>query len=101
MRNAALKGYATATDLADYLVRKGTAFRDAHEVVGKAVAFGIKQAKDLSELTLEQLQAFSGDIQDDVFDVLSLEGSLNARNHIGGTAPEQVRKAIAAAKQSI
>jgi len=101
MRNAALKGYATATDLADYLVRKGTAFRDAHEVVGKAVAFGIEQAKDLSELTLEQLQAFSGDIQDDVFDVLSLEGSLNARNHIGGTAPEQVRKAIAAAKQSI
>ena len=101
MRNAALKGYATATDLADYLVRTGLPFRDAHEVVGKAVAYGIEQGRDLSELSLEELQEFSKDIRDDVFAVLSLEGSLNARNHIGGTAPEQVRKAIAAAKKQI
>jgi len=98
MRSAALKGYSTATDLADYLVRKGTAFRDAHEVVGKAVAYGIEQGKDLSELSLEELRNFSPDIENDVFDILTLEGSLNARNHIGGTAPEQVKKAITKAK---
>jgi argininosuccinate lyase len=99
MRYAALKGFATATDLADYLVRKGMAFRDAHEIVGKAVAFGIREGRDLSEMTLKELQGFAKEIQDDVFAVLSLEGSMNARNHIGGTAPEQVRKAIAAAKK--
>jgi len=98
MRSAALKGYSTATDLADYLVRRGTAFRDAHEVVGKAVAYGIEQGKDLSELSLEELKNFSPDIENDVFDILTLEGSLNARNHIGGTAPEQVKKAITKAK---
>ncbi len=98
MRSAALKGYSTATDLADYLVRRGTAFRDAHEVVGKAVAYGIEQGKDLSELSLEELRNFSPDIENDVFDILTLEGSLNARNHIGGTAPEQVKKAITKAK---
>jgi len=98
MRSAALKGYSTATDLADYLVRRGAAFRDAHEVVGKAVAYGIEQGKDLSELSLEELRNFSPDIENDVFDILTLEGSLNARNHIGGTAPEQVKKAITKAK---
>lgn len=94
MRQATLKGYATATDLADYLVKKGLAFRDAHEVVGKAVALGVQKGLDLSELSLAELQGFSELIGDDVFDCLTLEGSLNARNHIGGTAPEQVEQAI-------
>jgi len=94
MRNAALRGYATATDLADYLVRKGVAFRDAHEVVGLSVAYGIKHKKDLSELSLEELQSFSDQISDDVFEVLTLEGSVAARDHLGGTAPNQVRAAI-------
>lgn len=93
MRAAALKGFSTATDLADYLVVKGMPFRDAHEVVGKAVAYGIKTDKDLSEMTLDELQVFSDTIQSDVFDVLTLEGSVNARDHIGGTAPAQVRSA--------
>ena len=94
MRNAAMRGYATATDLADYLVRKDVPFRDAHEVVGLSVAYGIKHNKDLAELSLEELQKFSDQISDDVFDVLTLEGSVAARNHLGGTAPEQVLKAI-------
>lgn len=94
MRNAALRGYATATDLADYLVRKGVAFRDAHEVVGLSVAYGIQHKKDLSELSLEELQCFSTQISDDVFEVLTLEGSVAARDHLGGTAPNQVRAAI-------
>ena len=98
MRKATLQGFSTATDLADYLVRKGMAFRDAHEVVGKAVAFGVQESKDLAEMTLAELQGFAKDIEEDVFDVLSLEGSLNARNHVGGTAPEQVRAAIKNAK---
>jgi len=93
--NAALKGYATATDLADYLVRKGIAFRDAHEIVGKSVAYGIEQKKDLSELSLAELQQFSAEISEDVFAVLTLEGSVQARDHIGGTAPAQVRAAVA------
>ena len=80
--------------IADYLVRKGMPFRDAHEVVGLSVAYGIKHNKDLSELTLQELQTFSDQISDDVFDVLTLEGSVAARNHLGGTAPEQVRAAI-------
>ncbi|MEY4641445.1 MAG: hypothetical protein RLZZ227_1439 [Pseudomonadota bacterium] len=101
MRQAALKGYATATDLADYLVNKGVPFRDAHEVVGKSVAFGIQQGRDLSALTLEELRQFSPAINDDVFGVLSLEGSVNARNHTGGTAPAQVRAAIARARQAL
>ena len=95
MLKAAMQGYATATDLADYLVRKGIAFRDAHEIVGKSVAYGIEQKKDLSELTLAQLQQFSSEIGEDVFEVLTLEGSVQARNHIGGTAPDQVRAAVA------
>jgi len=101
MRNAALKGYATATDLADYLVNKGIAFRDAHEVVGKSVAFGIAQGRDLSALTLDELQQFSKVIGQDVFAVLTLEGSVNARRHTGGTAPAQVRAAIARARKML
>jgi HPt (histidine-containing phosphotransfer) domain-containing protein len=95
MREAALRGFSTATDLADYLVKNGVAFRDAHEIVGKAVALGVQESKDLSELTLEQLQQFSDLIQADVFEkALTLEASVNARNHIGGTAPAQVEAAI-------
>jgi argininosuccinate lyase len=100
MYKAAKQGFSTATDLADYLVRKDLPFRDAHEVVGKAVAMGVRSGKDLSELTLEELQQFSDKIEADVYDVLTLEGSVEARNHIGGTAPEQVRKAIALARKS-
>jgi len=94
MYKAAKQGFSTATDLADYLVVNGLPFRDAHEVVGKAVAYGVENKKDLSEMTLEELQVFSDMIQSDVFDVLTLEGSVAARNHIGGTAPEQVLKAV-------
>ncbi|MFM1897527.1 MAG: argininosuccinate lyase [Pseudomonadota bacterium] len=94
MRKAALRGYATATDLADYLVTRGIPFRDAHEIVGKSVAFAIARGKDLSELSLPDLQQFSALIGEDVFARLSLEGSVNARDHVGGTAPAQVRKAV-------
>ncbi|MCK4833167.1 MAG: argininosuccinate lyase [Gammaproteobacteria bacterium] len=100
MYAAARQGFSTATDLADYLVRKDLPFRDAHEVVGKAVAMGVSTGKDLSELTLEQLQQFSDKIDTDVFDVLTLEGSVESRNHVGGTAPQQVKKAIAVARKS-
>lgn len=98
---AARRGFSTATDLADYLVRKGMAFRDAHEVVGKSVAYGIQQQKDLSELSLEELQTFSDIIEADIFDVLTLEGSVAARNHLGGTAPEQVRAAVKRAQENL
>jgi len=101
MREAAMKGYATATDLADYLVRKGMPFRDAHEVVGKAVALGVKKDCDLAELSLRELQGFAPQIEDDVFQVLTLEGSVAARDHIGGTAPAQVRAAIQRARERI
>ena len=94
MYKAAKQGFSTATDLADYLVRKGLPFRDAHEVVGKAVALGVAENKDLSEMSLQELQQFSDSIGDDVFEVLTLEGSVAARDHIGGTAPAQVRQAI-------
>ena len=95
MREAALRGFSTATDLADYLVKNGVAFRDAHEIVGNAVALGVAENKDLSELTLAQLQQFSSLISADVFEkALTLEASVNARNHIGGTAPAQVMAAI-------
>ncbi|WP_339803578.1 argininosuccinate lyase [uncultured Marinobacter sp.] len=98
MRDAARKGFSTATDLADYLVKKGVAFRDAHEIVGKAVGFGVAESRDLSEMTLDELRQFSDVIAEDVFDVLTLEGSVQARNHLGGTAPEQVRAAVARAR---
>ena len=101
MYNAAKQGFSTATDLADYLVRKGLPFRDAHEVVGKAVAYGVANSKDLSEMDIDELKGFSAMIDDDVFKVLSLEGSVAARNHIGGTAPDQVRKAIAEARERL
>ncbi len=93
MYEAARRGFSTATDLADYLVGKGIAFRDSHEIVGKSVAYGIAENKDLSEMSLEELQQFSSEISQDVFDVLTLEGSVAARDHLGGTAPAQVTAA--------
>src|SRR5690554_3877219 len=99
MRVAAKRGFSTATDLADYLVKKGMPFRDAHEVVGKAVAFGVAEERDLSDMTLEELKRFSDTIGEDVFDVLTLEGSVQARDHLGGTAPAQVRAAVARARK--
>ncbi|MCU0767316.1 MAG: argininosuccinate lyase [Gammaproteobacteria bacterium] len=101
MRAAALKGFATATDLADYLVRKGLPFRDAHEAVGKAVALGVTKGCDLAQLSLPELQSFSPLIGEDVYDVLTLEGSVAARDHFGGTAPAQVRAAVARARQRV
>ncbi|HLO94717.1 MAG TPA: argininosuccinate lyase [Burkholderiaceae bacterium] len=95
MERAAMRGYATATDLADYLVKKGLPFRDAHEVVAHAVKTAIAQARDLSALSLDELKAFDARIEADVFEVLSLRGSLNARNILGGTAPDQVRAQVA------
>ncbi len=100
MRAAAMQGFSTATDLADYLVGKEMPFRDAHEVVGSAVAYGVETGKDLSEMSLEELQKFSDVIGDDVFDVLTLEGSVAARDHLGGTAPAQVRARIEEAKSN-
>ena len=101
MYEAARRGFSTATDLADYLVGKGIAFRDSHEIVGKSVAYGVAENKDLSEMSLEELQQFSVQITEDVFDVLTLEGSVAARNHIGGTAPDQVRAAADRALQLV
>ena len=101
MFEAARQGFSTATDLADYLVRKGVAFRDAHDIVGQSVAYGLQQEKDLSEMTLDELKRFSGVIEPDVFDVLTLEGSVAARNHIGGTAPNQVRAAASRARLAL
>ena len=98
MLAAAKQGFSTATDLADYLVRKGLAFRDAHEVVGKAVALAIDKGCDLPELPLTDLQGLSALIGEDVYAVLTVQGSVNARNHIGGTAPAQVKARIAAIK---
>lgn len=94
MRAAALRGFSTATDLADYLVRQGLPFRDCHEIVGQAVRYGIETGQDLAQMRLEELQQFSPAIREDVFSVLTLEGSVRARDHLGGTAPNQVRRAI-------
>ncbi|MFL1466572.1 argininosuccinate lyase [Marinobacter sp. HN1S83] len=101
MRVAAKRGFSTATDLADYLVKKGVAFRDAHEIVGKAVAFGVAENRDLSDMPLDELARFSDVIGEDVFDVLTLEGSVQARDHLGGTAPDQVRAAVARARKQL
>jgi argininosuccinate lyase len=101
MRAAALQGYATATDLADYLVKKGLPFRDAHEAVALAVRTCVDKGVDLSDLSLAELQAFSNLIGDNVFEVLTLEGSVAARNHVGGTAPQQVRLAIQRARAQL
>jgi argininosuccinate lyase len=98
MRAALDEGFATATDLADYLVRKGVPFRDAHEIVARAVREAELAGRDLAGLSLERLQAFSPRIEADVFGVLTPEGSVAARRHIGGTAPEAVRAAIARAR---
>ncbi len=101
MERAALSGFSTATDLADYLVRNGVAFRDAHEVVGKAVRLGVETGKDLAEMTYKELSQFSPSIKEDVFEVLTLQGSVAARDHIGGTAPVQVRAAVKRAREAL
>ena len=101
MYAAAQQGFGTATDLADYLVRKGLPFRDAHTVVGKAVASAISGNKALDQLTLEELRGFSEKIDADVFDVLSLEGSIAARDHFGATAPGQVKLAITRSRKRL
>jgi argininosuccinate lyase len=101
MRKAALEGFATATDLADYLVKKGLPFREAHEAVAKAVRFADESGRDLAALKLAELQQFSQLIANDVFAALTLEGALKARSHIGGTAPARVKAAIAKGRKSI
>jgi argininosuccinate lyase len=101
MREAAREGYATATDLADYLVKKGMPFRDAHEAVARAVRHAEANGVDLAELPLPELQAFAPAIQADAFAVLTLDGSVASRNHPGGTAPAQVRAAIAVARAAL
>ncbi|HRF61722.1 MAG TPA: argininosuccinate lyase [Candidatus Competibacter sp.] len=98
MLQAARQGFATATDLADYLVRKGVPFRDAHEIVGKAVRLGVETGRDLADMSLAELQRFSPLIENDVFGALSLAGSVAARDVLGGTAPNRVREAAAAAR---
>ena len=99
MRVAALRGFSTATDLADYLVGKGIPFRTCHDIVGRAVGYGVEQGKDLAEMSLDELRQFSDQIGEDVYQVLTLEGSVNARNHFGGTAPAQVRAAVVRGRQ--
>ncbi|HNV88211.1 MAG TPA: argininosuccinate lyase [Methylotenera sp.] len=101
MRQAALEGFATATDLADYLVKKGMPFRDAHEAVALAVKHAVNKGCDLADLPLNELQQFSSSIASDVFSVLTLEGSVASRDHIGGTAPAQVKQALQRARQLI
>ena len=101
MRAAALTGFSTATDLADYLVKQGLPFRDAHDVVGRLVGLGVREGRDLSELTIDELKSACPLINDDVYEVLTLEGSLSARDHLGGTAPRQVADAIHRARQRI
>ena len=101
MRAALDEGYATATDLADYLVRKGLPFRDAHEVVARAVRAAEQEGVDLSGLTPEKLRSFSPEIGDDAFAVLTPEGSIASRTHVGGTAPEAVRAAIKRARANL
>jgi len=97
MENAALKGYATATDLAEYLVRLNVPFRDAHEIVGNAVQYAIKHDKPLADLSLAEFQKFGAMIQEDVYKVLTLQGSINSRDHFGATAPVRVQEALDAA----
>ena len=101
MRAAASEGFATATDLADYLVKKGAAFRDAHEAVARAVRHAESSGRDLSALPLGELRTFSPLIGSDVFDVLKLDGSVASRNHVGGTAPDQVRSVVNVARDLI
>ncbi len=101
MRAAAEEGFATATDLADYLVRKGLAFRDAHEAAARTVRFAEESGRGLQQLTLEELRRFSVKVGSDVQRVLTLEGSVASRSHIGGTAPAQVRAAIRRARKAL
>jgi len=101
MKEAARSGFSTATDLADYLVRAGIPFRDSHDIVGKAVRLGVDSGRDLSEIPLNELQQFSDQIKADVYDVLTLEGSVAARDHIGGTAPKQVLNAVKNARSRL
>jgi len=101
MYNAAKDGFATATDLADYLVKKGIAFRDAHEIVGKTVALSVAKSCALDEMSLNELQAQCSQIESDVFAILSVEGSVNARDHVGGTAPARVKAAVIQARQEL
>ncbi len=101
MRAAAAEGFSTATDLADYLVRRGLPFRDAHEAVAAAVRRAADSGRDLSALSLEELRAISPLVGDDVYEVLTLEGSVSSRRHVGGTAPERVREAIAQARERL
>ncbi|MBE58318.1 MAG: argininosuccinate lyase [Gammaproteobacteria bacterium] len=101
LKETAICGYSTATDLADYLVRKGLPFREAHEVVGQVVALGVQTKRELYEIDLSELQAFSGLIGADVFSILTVEGSVSARDHLGGTAPVQVKAAAARAKAKL
>lgn len=98
LQEAARRGFATATDLADYLVRRGMPFRDAHEAVGRAVQLGIATNRDLAQLSLEELRNFAQIIDQDVYEVLTLEGSIATRDHFGATAPQQVRAAILRAR---
>jgi argininosuccinate lyase len=99
LREAALQGYTTATDLADYLVRRNVPFRDAHEIVGRTVGYAVAAGRSLESLSLRELQQFGGDAIDaSVAEALTLEGSVNARNHFGATAPAQVRAALERAR---
>ena len=102
MRGAALEGFTTATDLADYLVRKGQSFRVAHDAVGRVVAHAVAQGQSLDALSVETLRSLAGPlIEADVFDVLAVEGSVRARDHVGGTAPRAVAQAIVSARERI
>ena len=95
MRKAAAAGYPTATDLADYLARRGVPFRTAHDIVGRVVRLASERGCDIADLSLDELKSFSDVISQDVYEVLTLEGSIASRNHVGGTAPEQVLKQVA------
>ncbi len=101
MRAAALQGYATATDLADYLVKQGLPFRESHAVVARAVRACVDKGCDLADLSLVEMQQFSPLIKEDIYQVLTLEGSVAARDHVGGTAPAQVRAAIARVRKQL
>ena len=100
-REAASEGYLNATDLADYLVHKGVPFRTAHDAVGRIVLYAISKKRELHELSLEDLQNYSGEISRDVFDALSLEQVLASKNQIGGTAPERVYEALESARRDL
>jgi argininosuccinate lyase len=101
MRAALAEGFATATDLADYLVRRGLPFRDAHEAVARAVRASEQSGRDLAQLSVEELRAFAPQVGDDVHQFLTPEGSVASRNHVGGTAPEAVRAAIERARRRL